>query len=476
MDQKTIILHGWSDCSGSFAGIKKMLVAQGLGDVHSILYGDYESREDNVTFNDVADGLNDRLVEMGLISADGKRKCELNVIVHSTGGLVIRHWISRYYLRDGKLSPDCPVKRIVMLAPANFGSPLAHRGKSFVGGIFKGRWKVGDFMEVGRELLSGLELASPYQWWLANQDLIIEKPFYNRDEIQLTILVGIDDYRGARGWVNKPGTDGTVVIAGTAMDSAKLVLDFCEPRRADDDYVPCRWEYTNPADDFAFAVIDHADHGSIVEQAAMGPQTTAGDLLVRALQAASPAKFADLCHNCESVTQATYLHRGDKSRYQQFLFHAVDDYGISIRDFMVEFLVRRSERTMGGGLLSMSRMSRDEDRWSERIHAAMMGETHAHTVDASFRRLLVDWHAVIGELELAAKELGPVVLGMRVSVPAVDRGIEYDLKCLQNIVIERYPAEEKCLSFFYENTTTLIELRINRRNRYVTLGTNPRKH
>ncbi|CAI2718924.1 protein of unknown function [Nitrospina watsonii] len=171
----TLIIHGWSDCSTSFKKLKQFLIDNQVGTVQTILYADYESREDNITFNDVVDGLNDQMIENGIIDADGNKLKDVNVIVHSTGGLVIRHWIWQYYHEH---IDDCPVKRLLMLAPANFGSPLAHRGKSFLGSLFKGRWKIGDMLEVGRNLLNGLELASPYQWDLSHQDVLVDHSYY----------------------------------------------------------------------------------------------------------------------------------------------------------------------------------------------------------------------------------------------------------------------------------------------------------
>ena len=94
LSEKTLILHGWSDCSKSFIKLKEYLVNRKSGKVETIFYGDYESREDNITFNDVIDGLNDQFIEKGFIDSNGKKLCRLNVIVHSTGGLVIRHWSS----------------------------------------------------------------------------------------------------------------------------------------------------------------------------------------------------------------------------------------------------------------------------------------------------------------------------------------------------------------------------------------------
>src|SRR5690606_38581686 len=110
MPQSTVILHGWSDCSESFVAMKAFLARNGAGPVSEIYYADYESREDHLTFDDVIDGLNDEFYRRGFITRDGKKKRDLNVIVHSTGGLVIRHWIHQHYRRHGDRIADCPVK------------------------------------------------------------------------------------------------------------------------------------------------------------------------------------------------------------------------------------------------------------------------------------------------------------------------------------------------------------------------------
>jgi len=72
MGATTLIIHGWSDCSASFVDMKKRLIERGVGEVDTILYGDYESREDNITFNDVIDGLNEQMIEKGLIEREKK--------------------------------------------------------------------------------------------------------------------------------------------------------------------------------------------------------------------------------------------------------------------------------------------------------------------------------------------------------------------------------------------------------------------
>lgn len=463
----TLIVHGWSDCSASFVEMKKRFEERGIGNVESILYADYQSREDNITFNDVIDGLNRQLIDLGLIKPDGTSEFELNVIVHSTGGLVIRHWVWRYY---NERIEECPVKRIVMLAPANFGSPLAHRGKSFLGRLVKGRWKVGDFLEVGRRLLDGLELASPYQWELAHRDLFYpHKTFYQRDRIQLTILTGIEDYSGIRGWVNKPGTDGTVVIAGTSVDSVKLNLDFS------DSNAPYGWQQTKTAIDYAFGVLEGLDHGTIASKFERREGEII-DLTTEALKISSQEEFARFRDKMKKITDTTYdknagRGRNKYSRYQQFIIRAVDDHDVGIRDYTIEFYVYKSAKEEERLIGRERYFNQTEQQLSEEFHRVFTREFHTHSKESSYRRLLVNMADMSELIEKAKMQLGPFVLSMKIFVPGIDRGIYYDLDSLQNVVI--YHSDNKDVGtpmLFFGNTTTLVELKVDRQTSYVKIS------
>ena len=476
MPTSTVILHGWSDCSDSFVEMKKFLSRAGVAPVSEIYYADYESREDHVTYDDVIDGLNDEFYRRGFIGRDGRKKHDLNIVVHSTGGLVIRHWIHQHYRRNGNRIDACPVKRLVMLAPANFGSPLAHRGKSFLGSLFKGRWKIGDLLEVGRHLLDGLELASPYQWELAHRDLLIDAPYFNDDQIQLTILVGVQDYTGLRGWVNKPGTDGTVVIAGTTLDTVKVRLDFSRDKDPGVEYTPFEWETTETVADFGFAVLAGLDHGSIVGEVGSKAPSQVGELVVRALKTRRPADFTRLRTDLQAITETTYATTG-KDRFQQFILHAVDEYGLPIDDFTVEFFVVAADKQRDDTI--PRKPSRTESALSEQMNAILLSEIHTHSRDPSYRRLLVNLREVKDKLAESERMLGkPAVLTMRLYVPDRDRGIRYDVETLQNVVVYDPVASAASNSpvFFYENTTTLVEMCVNRLCDYVTVGPSPRKH
>lgn len=474
MDEKTIIIHGWSDCSESFVKLKKYLSGHGLGPVDTIYYVDYESREDNITFEDVVEGLNDRLQEQGFIDENGNKLCDMNVIVHSTGGLVVRHWLWRYYYRDGDRIADCPVKRLVMLAPANFGSPLAHKGNSFVGMIFKGRHKLGDFFEVGKNILLGLELGSPYQWQLASRDLLVAAPYFTADKIQATILVGGEPYEGLRKLVNKPGTDGTVVISGTTLNMAKLILDYSDPRK------PLSWQMVKTAEDIAFGVLHGVNHGSITDP---DDAPEAAELLRTALSANGANEFKQHQGELQTLTEKTYANYAQSgppevaAKYQQFLLHAIDDQEQNVHDYSLDVYLMKDDNRVSSLLVKKSELTDAEEKFTGQLYDALFSQSHEYTEDSSYRRLLVNVDNVREIIKKAEVDLGNIVISLKVFISAVDKGISFNNDGFQNIVIYR-TNEKKPMTFFYENTTTLVEIRARLQisNEYVDVGLEPKDH
>lgn len=485
---RILIIHGWSDCSGSFADMKNYLISQNIGQVDTIFYADYESREDNITYEDVIEGLNNELIRQKLIYNNGTSDYDLKIIVHSTGGLVVRHWLWRYYGKTGNMT-TCPVTNLVMMAPANFGSPLAQMGKSFLGGLVKGRWKVGDMLETGKIILDGLELGSPYQWWLAHNDLLSINKYFMPEYIRTTVLVGDTDYRGIRGWLNKPGTDGTVVIAGTNLNSAKLCLKFTQPNNLSDSTAGHQWETTKPVSDIAFGILRGYDHGSIVSSFTTSSSDPASinNVLMRALQVTATADFRILQKDLVDYTEQAYEKSGNE-KFQQFLVHAVDNQEKSAMDFTLDFSVYMKSKADGIILTEAVQLddeaandqTPEEYDYSRRVNEIVNGETHTFSKDTSYRRLLVNTN----KLSALIKEISqdPVLstgfgIFMKVYVPAIDKKIGYYTKNLQNILI--YDSDNTGSSapaFFFPNTTTLIEIQIDRINGYVVVGTTPQAH
>ena len=173
------------------------------------------------------------------------------MVVHSTGALVLRDWLTRHF------DPaSAPVKRFLMLAPANFGSPLAHKGRSFIGRVLKG-WNrfVG---QTGTQVLKGLELGSPYSWQLAERDLFGAEAWYGAGRLLATVLVGNAGYSGVEAIANEAGGDGTVRIATANLNACRLSLELDVRQRARPG-----WRLEESRGEIAFAIVDGENHASV---------------------------------------------------------------------------------------------------------------------------------------------------------------------------------------------------------------------
>jgi hypothetical protein len=213
-----VLIHGYSDKGESFRTWVNKLTERGY-DRQNIHVCSYETLTNEVTISDIAEGLDRALRERIGLNDDE----QFDAIVHSTGMLVIRSWLTVYAKRRDRL------KHLIGLAPATFGSPLAHKGRSWLGGIFKGRKEIGpDFLEAGDRVLDGLELGSRFTWDLAEKDLFGKMPFYgpHDDTPYVFIFCGTEGYGGIRKLINDPGTDGTVRLAGCGLNVRKINVDL----------------------------------------------------------------------------------------------------------------------------------------------------------------------------------------------------------------------------------------------------------
>lgn len=460
MNQTVLIIHGWSDRSKNFKPLVNFLRSRNK----RVLQVDYKSREDHLKFEDISDGLQDRLLELGIIASDGTAKGgqKLTAVVHSTGSLVVRDWIWRYYFRDADRISDCPIDKIVMLAPANFGSPLAHRGKSFLGSLVKGIKSLPDFLEVGRNLLDGLELSSPFQWELADRDLLLPQPYFTPRGIQVTVLVGNSPYEGLRKFVNKPDTDGTVVISGTNLDSVKFRLNPCLPGRSGSGDKPlASWAKSKNAVDTAFAIVPGINHSEIKDP---GSNAFLGKALENAVECGDSDSFMAFKVWLKQTQPVT-----GNEVHQQFLIRAQDDQGASIDDYMIEFRIRRASREKEG-LIVDQKSTAVERVLSERLGKITGKDFHRHSRSPGHRRFLVEVEKFKQLLDDAGQKLGDFCVALQMHVPKVDRGIRYRADAVRGVVIHdsRKPQQP---SFVFENTTTLVEIVVDRytTNSYVKI-------
>lgn len=440
MAKKLLILHGYSDGATSFTGLRDFFQANGYAREDVFLLN-YASMDDQAQFSDFADKLDEDYEKQFA----GER---IDVACHSTGALVVRLWLDLHYSRQraaGRSKPQSPVEHLLMFAPANFGSDLAEMGQSFLGKFrstfFNSNRKPGDFLESGKYVLQGLEPASPFQWALSSRDLHGEG-FFNpglgdANVCYPFVFAAGRAYGGLQAKIvkdrKKPGTDGTVRICGTSLNTRKCVVDFCNRE------VNPVWMEERKFDHMAFAIFGEFNHGSIIdhtEEFVRGP----GQWALKALQVDSIARYDKLATECEGFTRRSY--NGDP--YQQFFFNVHDDVGLPVRDFYIDFYAQLADGSVH------EKLTLEFDRVFET-------EFYRHSADPSCRALLLN----LVKLRLYFRQLKAAKARLVFDVFATSpvKEVKY-LPAFAVIFDEASTTDEP--TFLYENTTTLVEVVLNR--------------
>src|SRR5438270_1136172 len=192
MARPLVLIHGYSAEGKDFATLKQSLVQRGL-QAKDIDICNYISLNNEITIKDIAEGL-DRAFRMHEVF--GNETQEFDAIVHSTGMLVLRAWLAN--AGGPATNPRLRrLKHLVGLAPATWGSPQAHKGRTWLGAMVKGNRHLGpDFMNAGDQVLDGLELGSRFTWDLAHIDLLGPQPFYDKgpDTPFVAVFIGNSPY------------------------------------------------------------------------------------------------------------------------------------------------------------------------------------------------------------------------------------------------------------------------------------------
>jgi pimeloyl-ACP methyl ester carboxylesterase len=360
-----VIVHGWSDTSDSFKPLAKWLGGEGF-QIINLYLSDYISMEDDVTIDDAAKGMEHAI--RAHIQA-GKLKRPFDLIVHSTGGLLARAWLSSYYTGVGP--KNLPVQRLVMLAPANFGSALATTGQTMLGRVVKG-W--GHGMHTGKQMLNGLELGSPFQWDLALRDLFEAGPgapgtIYGEDLVWPFIITGSMPYQhGLRQMVNEHGSDGTVRVAAANLNASGATLDFTKEdaptvlgmTAANDKaaikhgaFTPWPHRYGETMA-FPLAVMNRRDHASITDPSIKGDHESDAEqqlfqqYLLTALNCDSHASYRameETWRKHSDEVQDPKLADDDHHMFLQLNVFVVDEYQKPVTDYLIEFLAPNYQQT-----------------------------------------------------------------------------------------------------------------------------------
>jgi len=467
MADKMLIVHGYSDGSTSFTDMGDFFVEHNCYKSENIFYADYASMDDEATFRDFADKLDEDYHRRFA----GER---IDVACHSTGALVVRAWLAMHFERHSRrrLNLRCPVHRLLMFAPANFGSDLAGMGQSFLGKFratfFNSHSFSEDAMESGRQVLQGLEPASPFQWDLSDYDLHGNGSGYfdpgrpAEERCYPFVFAAGESYGGIQAKIIKkrkaPGTDGTVRICGTSLNTKKCTVDF-----RDNDTALVWWNTTGQPsigkpkryDEIPFAVFAGFNHGSIVQpsmskaaKARFEGSNGPGTLALEALAVRDDTAYRAAVERFGHANEANYAGmKGRKQdRYQQFFFRVWDDVEWEIDDFYADFFVLDADLKPHRDLTI---------EWDNSFESSF----YRHSATPSCRVMMINLRELgsfLGKLRAVGAKLAFEITAQS-SVPNVTYQKGYYV-----VYDGAKPADQRGQNFIAENTTTFVRAVMNR--------------
>ncbi len=429
-----VIIHGWSDDSESFERLAGELGKETGQVPEQIWLGDYISLDDNVRIQDIACALHKAWTDRDLPTS----RNAVDVIVHSTGGLVIREWMSKFYQGEDQVPP---VQNLVMLAPANFGSPLAHKGRSIIGRVVKGH-NADKRFQTGAEILKALEMASPFSWHLAQRDRFSSNHFA-ANNVRCTVIVGNTGYSGIKGFANDDGSDGTVYVSTANMNCATMEIRVTRTENGEFSVTPPRTSTGRTA----FLVLDHVNHSEITCKERMERRIL--DPILKGLTV-SRDDFPSWCDECENETRKVTekyatTWSAEKHAFQNTVFIVTDDQGNFVNDYAIEFYGTFDD---------------DKDKWAEVFNKKISKKIHPYGDCPAYRSFMIDVSKLRSEIDRVDEQL-------RISLTAVP-----DLRDDDNVVGYRTSgiddigqvilSQQETLAYFQPHRTLYVNIELPR--------------
>lgn len=499
MSDYLFIVPGYSDEDFSFLPIKNLLVAEGLYDANNIKSIEYASLDDQVDFRDFGDKFDDVYNKF----TKNLPNPRIDILAHSTGSLVVRAWLYMRRIRQKKTGQplDVPVDHLFLFAPANFGSDLAKIGRSGLNAVRVTFTKMNkdftlkgnqDPFETGKRVLEGLEPASPTQWELSIGDLHTETYFGEHDESNSKDNKSKSEHDESKSdkfcfpfifaagkaektlesiivkELQKDGTDSTVRIAGTSLNTRMYTLRsnaVITQIELDDELTPEgeRRKYEK----IAFAIFGKYDHcGIINDNGAFRRPGNINDannsnptlpntwepleLLIKAKKVKTPQEYKELVQEFSQITQ-NYINPKktiDKEGiFQQFFFKVTDDTEQSVKDFFVQFFVYDKQKKSYDNELTKKFRNLFGDNTS----------FHFHSVDNSYGVLMLDITRVgrfVGSLGNHHQ------IKLKITAKSAYNGVSFPDS--EFVIFDRGTAFNSQVAFFFPFTTTLVKVILDR--------------
>lgn len=466
MPRPIVLIHGYSAGGLDFSEICKQLNARGIEAI-DINVANYVSLNNEITIKDISEGLDRALRNKPALNAGQ----EFDAIVHSTGILVIRSWLTNYGAAVGHNNRLKRLKHLIGLAPATWGSPQAHKGRTWLGAMVKGNREPGpDFLNAGDQVLDGLELGSRFTWDLAHLDLLGDAPYYDKgaDTPYVCVFIGNTPYTGISSVANDPGTDGTVRWSGCGLNTRKISIDLTRTPIGEDGKPTSRVSITPWAGrvDIPMIPVDGKNHATLISD----PDKTMMDLIRDFLDIADESSYDAWLQRAQANGEAAKARMmvnpgkdaaglgGDIKQFFGHLFHEAE----TPMEGWQQFVVRaRDERGDPVTDYIVDVLRKDGDKWVEFVE--MYTDVHAYGADPSFRCFHMRLPEGISErkipLQIRVTASSGTALMAYQGYGSDDSGKAMTATA-GPVVIDVNGLGDA--SLFYPFTTTLVEIIINR--------------
>ncbi|HEV3158057.1 MAG TPA: hypothetical protein VGZ00_11995 [Candidatus Baltobacteraceae bacterium] len=225
MPSHALLIHGYSESSlASYAAFPSVLAktAPELG--NRIALSAFDSLDDGVTIDDLADGLEIRMLAL---EAQGWKTNDAAVICHSTGALVARRWMLN------RLGTDKPLPtHFISMAGANHGSSLAQMGRTPLS--YAHEYLTKKSVGVGARVLIDLDYGSDFLLRLNREWLTHRFAVPKNDDQRLAGMYVFSMGGDSLGpdpavrllWASSEhGSDNTVRISGANLNYSYFIAD-----------------------------------------------------------------------------------------------------------------------------------------------------------------------------------------------------------------------------------------------------------
>ena len=329
--------------------------------------------------------------------------------------------------------------------------------------LFNNNVRPGQDFQSGKLVLQALEAASPFQWALSSQDLFSNSYFAARqnpfENLCLPFIFAAGNFvTGIEADLvpnlGKPGTDSTVRICGTSLDARKCVVNFLGGRTEP------TWVQETKFERIPFCVFNGFTHCTIVDPTQSeftNPTLGPARLLTLALGVDTQADYAEAVAVFDQTSSANYAAMPPPINvpYQQFFFKVIDDTGLPIDDYYLDFHVLNPN---GSANLKLT----------QAFDNFLQADFYTHSVDHSCRVMMIN----CASLARYAKQIAEAKAQLAFSITALSPISEVSYEDGWCVVYDgQAPPNPDFPSFLFPNTTTLVEVIVVRKesNQLLTL-------